>query len=209
MLHLISNNRYTDLCTKAVESILKTYDLGHDTKDFTLCDRWDLDKLIDAQTTVPVVINNVVPGQLCDYLVEAEIGKLDDTFYWQPLPTDAWEADRVVAELEPLLAKNIKVQFLMPMTISQQQWYEMFATGMKTKTMQTLTKYGKRISVLEPLEMSTLVYTLPDLSKHRSLMVAFTRLTPKTRSTVMEIIKVFIEPLDEILAEHRKLPKLF
>jgi hypothetical protein len=209
MLHLIPNNRYTDLCTKAVESILKTYDLGHDTKDFTLCDRWDLDKLIDVQTTVPGVIKNVVPGQLCDYLVEAEIGKLYDTFYWQPLPTDAWEADRVVAELEPLLAKSVKVQFLMPMTISQQQWYEMFATGMKTKTMQTLTKYGKRISVLQPLEMSTLVYTLPDRSKHRSLMVAATRLTPKTRMAVMEIIRVFIEPLDEILAEQRKLPELF
>jgi hypothetical protein len=208
MLHLISNNRYTDLCTKAVESILKTYDLGYDTRDFTLCDRWDLDKLIDAHT-VPGVIKNVVPSQLYDYLVEAEIGMLDDTYYWQTLPTDAWEADRVVAELEPLLVKNVNVQFLLPMTISQQQWYEMFATGMKTKTMQTLTKYGKRIDVLEPLEMSTLVYTLPDRSKHRSLMVAATRLTPKTRMTVMEIVRVFIEPLDEVLAEYRRLPELF
>jgi hypothetical protein len=209
MLHLIPNHRYTDLCTKAIESILKTYDLGHNTKDFKLCDRWDLDKLIDAQTIMPVVIKNVVPGQLCDYLVEAEIGKLYDTFYWQLLPTDAWEADRVVAELEPLLVKNVNVQFLLPMTISQQQWYEMFATGMKTKTMQTLAKYGKRISVLEPLEMSTLVYTLPDQSKHRSLMVAATRLAPKTRMAVMEVIGAFVEPLDEILAEYRRLPELF
>jgi hypothetical protein len=209
MLHLIPNNRYTDLCTKAVESILKTYDLGHETKDFTLCDRWDLDKLIDAQTTVPGVIKNVGPSQLWDYLVEAEIGMLDDTYYWQTLPTDAWEADRVVAELEPLLAKNIKVQFLMPMTVSEQQWYSMLATGMTTKTMQTIYQYGTRLDVLEPLEMSTLVYTLPDRSKHQSLMVAFTRLTPKTRSTVKEIIRVFIEPLDAILAQYRKLPDLF
>jgi hypothetical protein len=40
-------------------------------------------------------------------------------------------------------------------------------------------------------------------------MVAVTRLTPKTRMTVMEIVKVFIKPLDEILAEYRKLPELF
>jgi hypothetical protein len=80
---------------------------------------------------------------------------------------------------------------------------------MTTKTMQTLYQYGKRIDVLEPLEMSTLVYTLPDRSLHRSLMVAFTRLTPKTRSTVKEIVRVFIEPLDAILAQYRKLPELF
>jgi hypothetical protein len=33
----------------------------------------------------------------------------------------------VVEELEPLLAKNIKVQFLMPMNVPQQQWYDLLA----------------------------------------------------------------------------------
>ena len=54
-----------------------------------------------------------------------------------------------------LLAKNIKVQFLMPMSVSKQQWHDLLATGMTTKTMQTLYKYGTRLDVLEPLEMST------------------------------------------------------
>ncbi len=208
MLHLVPRNRYTDLCVKAIESLMKSYDIKLITADFESCGIADLDELLEDETGA-VVISDLVPEKFNDYLVSSGVRSIDDTYYWQPLPTDAWEADRVVEELEPLLAKNVKVQFLMPMTVPQQQWYEMFATGMETKTMQTLTKYGKRISVLQPLEMSSLIYTLPDRSKHRSLMVAATRLTPKTRMTVMEIIRVFIEPLDEVLAKYRKLPELF
>jgi hypothetical protein len=208
MLHLVPRNRYTDLCVKAIESLMKSYAIELITADFELCGTTDFDELLEDETGA-VVISDLVPEKFNDYLVSSGVKSLDDTYYWQPLPTDAWEADRVVEELEPLLAKNIKVQFLMPMSISQQQWYDLLATGMKTKTMRTLYKYGTRIDVLEPLEMSTLIYTLPDRSKHRSLMVAFTRLTPKTRSTVKEIVRVFIEPLDEILAEYRKLPELF
>jgi hypothetical protein len=208
MLHLVPCNRYTDLCVKAIESLMKAYDIKLTTTDFESCDAADFDELLDDETGA-VVIWDLMPEKFNDYLVSSGVRSIDDTYYWQTLPTDAWEADRVVEELEPLLAKNIKVQFLMPMTISQQQWYDLFATGMTTKTMQTLTKYGKRIDALQPLEMSTLVYTLPDQSKHRSLMVAATRLAPKTRMTVMEIIRVFIEPLDEVLAEYRRLPELF
>jgi hypothetical protein len=208
MLHLVPRNRYTDLCVKAIESLMKSYDIKLITADFELCGTADFDELLEDETGA-VVISDLVPEKFNDYLVSSGVKSLDDTYYWQPLPTDAWEADRVVEELEPLLAKNIKVQFLMPMTVSEQQWYDLLATGMTTKTMRTLYKYGTRIDVLEPLEMSTLVYTLPDQSLHRSLMVAFTRLTPKTRSTVKEIIRVFIEPLDKVLAEYRKLPELF
>ncbi len=208
MLHLVPHNRYTDLCVKAIESLMKVYDIKLVVADFELCAAADFDELLEDETGA-VIISDLVPEKFNNYLVSSGVRSIDDAHYWQTLPTDAWEADRVVEELEPLLAKNIKVQFLLPMTISQQQWYEMFATGMKTKTMQTLTKYGQRIDTLQPLEMSTLVYTLPDRSKHRSLMVAATRLTPKTRMTVMEIIRVFIEPLDEILAEYRRLPELF
>jgi hypothetical protein len=208
MLHLIPRNRYTDLCVKAIESLMKVYDIKLIVADFELCGTADLDELLEDETGA-VVISDLVPEKFNDYLVSSGVKSLEDTYYWQPLPTDAWEADRVVEELEPLLAKNIKVQFLMPMSVPQQQWYDLLATGMTTKTMQTICKYETRLDVLEPLEMSTLVYTLPDNSKHRSLMVAFTRLTPKTRSTVKEIIRVFIEPLDAVLAEYRKLPELF
>jgi hypothetical protein len=208
MLHLVSRNRYTDLCVKAIESLMKSYDIKLTTADFESCDAADFDELLDDETGA-VIIWDLVPDKFNDYLVSSGVRSIDETYYWQALPTDAWEADRVVAELEPLMAKNIKVQFLVPMSISQQQWHDMFATGMKTKTMQTLTKYGSRVGILQPLEMSTLVYTLPDESKHRSLMVAATRLAPKTRMAVMEIIRVFIEPLDEVLAEQRKLPELF
>jgi hypothetical protein len=208
MLHLIPRNRYTDLCVKAIESLMKVYDIELTTVDFESCDAADFDELLEDETGA-VIVWDLVPEKFNDYLVASGVRSLEDTYYWQPLPTDAWEADRVVEELEPLLAKNIKVQFLLPMTISQQQWYDTFATGMKTKTMQTLTKYGKRLDTLQPLEMSTLAYTLPDKSLHRSLMVAVTRLAPKTRMTVMEVVRVFIEPLDEILAEYRKLPELF
>lgn len=208
MLHLVPRNRYTDLCVKAIESLMKSYDIKLITADFELCGTADFDKLLEDETGA-VVISDLVPEKFNDYLVSSGVKSLDDTYYWQPLPTDAWEADRVVEELESLLAKNIKVQFLMPMSVPQQQWYDLLATGMTTKTMQTICKYGTRLDVLEPLEMSTLVYTLPDRSKHRSLMVAFTRLTPKTRSTVREIVRVFIEPLDAILAGYRKLPELF
>jgi hypothetical protein len=208
MLHLVPHNRYTDLCVKAIESLMKSYDIKLITADFELCGTADLDELLEDEAGA-VVILDLVPEKFNDYLVSSGVKSLEDTYYWQPLPTDAWEADRVVEELEPLLAKNIKVQFLMPMSVSQQQWYDLLATGMTTKTMQTLYKYGTRLDVLEPLDMSTLVYTLPDRSLHRSLMVAFTRLTPKTRSTVREIVRVFIEPLDAILAEYRKLPELF
>jgi hypothetical protein len=197
MLHLVSRNRYTDLCVKAIESLMKSYDIKLTTADFESCDAADFDELLDDETGA-VIIWDLVPDKFNDYLVSSGV-----------LPTDAWEADRVVAELEPLMAKNIKVQFLVPMSISQQQWHEMFATGMKTKTMQTLTKYGSRVGILPPLEMSTLIYTLPDESKHRSLMVAATRLAPKTRMTVMEVVGAFIQPLEAILAEHRKLPELF
>ena len=41
------------------------------------------------------------------------------------------------------------------MSVSKQQWHDLLATGMTTKTMQTLYKYGTRLDVLEPLEMST------------------------------------------------------
>jgi hypothetical protein len=208
MLHLVSRNRYTDLCVKAIESLMKVYDIKLVVADFESCDAADFDRLLEDETGA-VIIWDLVPEKFNDYLVSSGVRSLEDTYYWQPLPTEAWEADRVVEELEPLLAKNVKVQFLMPMTVSQQQWYDLLATGMKTKTMRTLYQYGTRIDVLEPLEMSTLVYTLPDQSKHRSLMVAFTRLTPKTRSTVKEVIRVFIEPLDAMLAEYRKLPELF
>jgi hypothetical protein len=208
MLHLVPRNRYTDLCVKAIESLMKAYDIKLITVDFESCDAADFDELLDDETGA-VVIWDLIPEKFNDYLVSSGVKSIDDTYYWQPLPTDAWEADRVVEELEPLMAKKVNVQFLMPMTISQQQWYDMFATGMTTKTMQTLTKYDRRIGVLQPLEMSTLVYTLQDKSKHRSLMVAATRLAPKTRMTVMEVIGAFIEPLDEILAEYRKLPELF
>lgn len=209
MLHLIPSNRYTDLCTKALDSIFKIYNIGHTIEDFTQCDRWDLDKLIDERTIVSCVMKNVVPSQLAAYLVETETKSLDDTYYWQTLPTDGWEADRVVHELEPLLEKNIKVQFLMPMTISEQQWYDILATEMKTETMVTFTKYGTRLGALQPLEMSTIVYTSTDKQKYRSLMAAATRLSPETRNTISEIMRTFIEPLDSILAEHRKLPELF
>ena len=208
MLHLVPRNRYTDLCVKAIESLMKSYDIRLITADFESCDAADFDELLEDETGA-VIIWDLVPEKFNDYLVSSGVRSLEDTYYWQPLPTDAWEADRVVEELEPLLAKNIKVQFLMTMTVTQQQWYDLLATGMTTKTMRTLYKYGTRIDVLEPLEMSTLVYTLPDQSLHRSLMVAFTRLTPKTRSTVKEIVRVFIEPLDKVLAEYRKLPELF
>lgn len=208
MLHLVPDNRYTDLCVKAIESLVKSYGIELITADFEACDAADFDKLLEDERGA-IIILDLVPEKFNDYLVSSGVRSIDDTYYWQTLPTDAWEADRVVEELEPLMAKNVKVQFLLPMTISQQQWYDMFATGMTTKTMQTLTKYGKRIAVLEPLEMSTLVYTLPDRSKHRSLMVAATRLAPKTRMTVMQVIGAFIEPLDETLAEYRKLPELF
>jgi hypothetical protein len=208
MLHLVPRNRYTDLCVKAIESLMKSYAIELITADFELCGTADFDELLENETGA-VVIADLVPEKFNDYLVSSGVRSLEDTYYWQPLPTDAWEADRVVEELEPLLAKNIKVQFLMPMSVSQQQWYDLLATGMTTRTMQTLYKYGTRLDVLEPLDMSTLVYTLPDQSKHRSLMVAFTRLTPKTRSTVREIVRVFIEPLEAILAEYRKLPELF
>lgn len=208
MLHLVPRNRYTDLCVKAIESLMKSYDIKLITADFESCNAADFDELLEDETGA-VVISDLVPEKFNDYLVSSGVKSLEDTYYWQPLPTDAWEADRVVEELEPLLAKNIKVQFLMPMSVPQQQWYDLLATGMTTKTMQTICKYGTRLNVLEPLEISTLVYTLPDKSKHRSLMVAFTRLTPKTRSTVREIVRVFIEPLDAILAEYRKLPELF
>ena len=209
MLYLVPHNRYTDLCVKAIESLMKVYDINLVVADFELCAAADLDELLENKMAGAAIVSDLLPEKFNDYLVSSGIKSLDDTYYWQPLPTDSWEADRLVEELEPLMAKNVKVQFLLPMTISQRQWYEMFATGMATQTMQTLTKYGRRISILEPLEMSTLVYTLPDKSLHRSLMVAATRLAPKTRMTVMEIIRVFIEPLDEVLAEYRKLPELF
>ena len=208
MLHLVPENRYTDLCVKAIESLVKSYGIELITADFEACDAADLDKLLEDERGA-VVILDLVPEKFNDYLVLSGVRSIDDTYCWQTLPTDAWEADRVVAQLEPLMAKNVKVQFLLPMTISQQQWYDMFATGMTTKTMRTLAKYGKRIAVLALLEMSTLVYTLPDKSKHRSMMVAATRLAPRTRMTVMQVIGAFIEPLDEVLAEYRKLPELF
>ncbi len=208
MLHLVPDNRYTDLCVKAIESLMKSHGVELTTADFEACDAADFDRLSDIEREAAIILD-VVPAKFNDYLVSSGVRSIDDTYYWQTLPTDAWEADRVVAELEPLMAKNIKVQFLLPMTISQQQWYDIFATGMTTKTMQTLNKYGKRIAALEPLEMSTLTYTFPDKSKHRSMMVAATRLAPKTRMTVIEVLRVFIEPLDEILAEYRKLPELF
>jgi hypothetical protein len=208
MLHLVPCNRYTDLCVKAIESLMKAYNIKLTTVDFESCNAADFDELLDDETGA-VIIWDLVPEKFNDYLVSSGVRSIDDTYYWQALPTDAWEADRVVEELEPLMAKKIKVHFFMPLTISQQQWYDMISKGMTTKTVQTMTKYGSGLGGLQPLEMSTLVYTFPDESKHRSLMVAATRLAPKTRMTVMEVVGAFIQPLEAILAEYRKLPELF
>jgi hypothetical protein len=208
MLHLIPRNRYTDLCVKAIDSLMKIYNIKLITKDFESCYAADFDELLENETAA-VTIFDLVPEKFNDYLVSSGVRSLDNTYYWQTLPTDGWEADRVVHELEPLLEKNIKVQFLMPMTISEQQWYDILATEMKTETMVTFTKYGIRLGALQPLEMSTIVYTSTDKQKYRSLMAAATRLSPETRNTISEIMRTFIKPLDSILAEHRKLPELF
>jgi hypothetical protein len=119
MLHLVPRNKYTDLCVKAIESLIKSYAIELITANFELCDTADFDELLEDETGA-VVIWDLVPEKFDDYLVLSGVRSLEDTYYWQLLPTDAWEADRVVEELEPLLANNVKVQFLMPMTVSEQ-----------------------------------------------------------------------------------------
>jgi hypothetical protein len=206
MLHLIPRNRYTELCVKAIESLIKVHDIQLIIRDFDSCDVANFDELLEEETAV-VVISNLVPARFHDYLISSGVRFLDDTYYWQALPTDAWEVDRVIGALEPLIHQRVNIHFLLPTTISQAQWYKMFATDLQDPTISMIKQCGTQVAVLPTLELATIVYTLADKQKHRSLIAAATRLSPETRNTVMELMRVFIDPLDALLAKYRRLPR--
>lgn len=191
MLHLIPPSSASDLCVKAIDSIIKAHGLKVTIKDHELCEVWDLDEIFDLSE--PVVLKSFNPIAFHDYLVASEVKKLQDTWYWQVLPTSSSECDQVIAKLECLTERKVRLKLLL--NSSYRYWEEVFS-NLSSNSKKIIQAGNGAVHLLPELDMSTLAYTLADGGLAYSLLVGRTRLSPEIKAKIKKIIEIFLSSVE-------------